>query len=68
LEDCFVTQMVGAKAAHPQVWSVARAFIGADTPPPTVTRLEVHLLGLRDFYGAPLLGDVASTAEANRER
>jgi hypothetical protein len=68
LENCFVIQMVGAKVPHPQVWSVERLFIGADAPPRTIARLEVHLLGLRDFYGAPLLGDLTPTANANRER
>lgn len=68
LQDCFVTQMSGGKVSHPQLWSVARVYIGTATPPPEVASLEVQLFGLRDFYGAPLLGEFKPIAKGNRDR
>ncbi len=43
LQDGFVTEMNGGPVAHPQLWSVARVLIGAETPPAVLTRLEVEL-------------------------
>ena len=68
LEDCFVTQMNGRKVSHPQVWSVARVYIGAETPVPKVASLQFQLFGLRDFYGTPLLGEFKPVAKGNRDR
>lgn len=68
LQNCFVIQMNGGKVSHPQVWSVARVYIGAATPPPKVASLEFQLFGLRDFYGTPLLGEFKPVAKGNRDR